>query len=180
MIRPPAKSSAFSLRPSALYTVAPLLALAVFAGFYWRHAATWKERQRTEAAARIEEQRQRIAAEQEARRIAYAEAIAAQEKRKREREEREARRREREAARDAALARRDQAGSQRDQLVRTLQRLEKDIPPEADALEKYQRELKAIAAEQAFLTGYLAEARQDRTRLAATATRLTAAAPVAP
>jgi hypothetical protein len=163
-----------------LYTVVPLLALVLFAGFYWRHATTYKERQRAEAAARIEEQRQRIAAEQEARRIAYAEAIAAQEKRKREREEREARRREHEATRDAALARRDQTASQRDQLTRTLRRLENDIPPETDALEKHQRELKAIAAEQTFLANYLAKARQDHTRLAATATRLTAPPPPPP
>lgn len=152
--------------------ILPLVALALFAALYWRHAATYKERQRTEAAARVEAQRQRLAAEHDARRAAYAEAIAAQEQRKREREEREARRRERETARDAALARRDQAGSRRDQLARTLQRLESEIPPEAAALERYQRELRELTAEQTFLTEtYLPQARLNQQHLQKLGTR---------
>lgn len=156
----------------------PLIALVLFAAFYWRHAATVKERQRIETAARVEAQRQRLAVENEARRAARDSAIAAQETRRREREERETRRRARETARETALARRDQAGARRDQLAHTLQRLEKEIPPATETLERYQRELREITAEQTFLSDiYWPQAEQNRIRLTDTAKKLSTTPP---
>ncbi|MFH1496708.1 MAG: hypothetical protein ABII82_02670 [Verrucomicrobiota bacterium] len=141
-----------------LYALAPLLALLLFAGAYvaWNIQHRQAEAERA-AAEKIELQAQHEA-ELAARKAAFAEAIAAQEKRRAERAEREARRQADEAARQELLDRRDELAARIATAKRDFARLETTIANERDAVAILEREAAALSAEQTALKELAAKA----------------------
>lgn len=150
-----------------LYFFAPLIALVLFATafVFWNahHRRVLAERA---AAAQVERETARAAAEA-ARREAFAEAIAAQEKRRAERAEREARRQADEAARREALDTRDALATRVAIANRERNALDTAIENERDAVAILQREADALAVEKTALAKLTQKAAANQAALTA-------------
>lgn len=159
------------------YFLAPLLATLAFIGLYASYRGGMKERDALKAAEAKAALDAKLQAEQDARRQAMAEAIAAAEKRKEEKAAKEAREQAERAERQVAIDARDQAFREQEKTARQLERLQKDIETEQASLAKLQAEHKAAAAEREFLDTFVARAEGNARSLQDVLTRLALPAP---
>ena len=148
-----------------VYFTAPLVALLVFIGAYtWSQSGHQQRTAERQAAAKAEHAA-KLAAEQEARRVALEEAMREQtalRKQRAERTEREAAERE---ARAVALDARDAAFRDQERLARDIERLKREVASEQEAVNKLQSDHDAALAEQRFLADFIPQARANATAL---------------
>jgi hypothetical protein len=164
---------------SKAYVIGPAAALCVFIGVYSFHRGELREREAAKAAAAAAEQQARLEAEQEARRVAMAEAIKAAEQRKLEREAKEARENAERAARQLALEARDKAFREQEKTARQIERLKKELEAEQTLLDRLAEERRAAEAEKAFLVEFVAKAQTNVQALRGLLTRLEGPRPAA-
>lgn len=158
-----------------IYFSGPILAMLLFTGIYISAQSGVKERQ---AAAELQartERENKIKADNEARRKAVADALTAQEIRKKEREEKEARETREKEERQAAIDARDKSYREQDKLARQVERLKKDIDLEKSAIAKIQDNMAIIQAEETFLKDFVQKARGNVKTLETLLTQITAA-----
>lgn len=141
-----------------VYFIAPLVALLVFGGFYMNFAKGHAAREEAKKVAVRQEKEAKLRREAEERRKAVEDALKLQEKRKAEKAEREERDRLEKEARQAAIDARDKAFRDKDKLARTVERLNKEITTEKDAIEKIENTKKLAREEEAFLRQYVKQA----------------------
>jgi chromosome segregation ATPase len=146
-----------------LYALAPLLALLLFAGAFVAWNIQHRQAEAERVAAEQVELQARREAELAARKAAFADAIAAQEKRRAERAEREARRQADQAARQELLDQRDELATRIATAGRDLARLGTAIANERDAVAILEREAAALASEQTALRELTAKAAANQT-----------------
>jgi hypothetical protein len=142
-----------------VYFAGPVLAMLLFTGIYISAQSGVKERH---AAAELQaktERENKIKADNEARRKAVADALLAQETRKKEREEREAREAKEKEERQLAIDARDKSYREQDRLSRQVDRLKKDIDTEKAAIAKINDATALVLAEETFLKEFVQKAR---------------------
>ncbi len=144
-----------------IYFIAPLAALAVFIGVYAIHRGAQKEREAAKAARVQAELAAKNLAEQDARKAAFAEALALAEQRKKDKAEREAREAADRATRQAEVDARDQAYREQEKLARQIERLKKEIAAEEAAISRLAAARKEGDAEKAFLGEFVTRSRAN-------------------
>jgi hypothetical protein len=154
------------------YFIAPILLLIVFSGFYGVHRGGYQEREAEKAAIAAAELKAKNEADLEARRAAMADAIAAQEQRKKEREEKAAREAAEREIRQTAIDARDRAFREQERSARQIERVKKEIEAEQAALEKLAAAQKEAAAEKAFLQDFVVKAQANVQALQTLLTKL--------
>ena len=159
------------------YFIAPLLALIVFSGFFLSHRSGLKEREAAKAAQVEAALKAKNEADLAARKAAMADAIAANELRKKEKEAKAAKDAADKEARQLAIDARDKAFRDQEKSARQIERLQKEIEAEQAALAKLAAARKEAEAEKAFLVDFVAKAQANVQALQALLTRLNTPAP---
>jgi hypothetical protein len=153
-----------------IYTIAPLVGLLVFGIVYSHHRSVQKVEQAARQALVKTEQAARVAAQEESRRLAFADAIAHQEKRKAAKDALAKLEEAAKARREAAILARDDAFRAQGKIAKNVERLVREIAAEHESITRFQRDLDAANAESAFLRDYVATATAQRKALVNTLT----------
>ena len=141
-----------------VYFTAPIIAMALFAGYYvYAHRGT-AERELAHAQQLKLEKEAALKAEAASRQQAIAEALKLQELRKKERAEKEARDLADQEARQKLIEQRDRTFREQDKLAKQIDRLKKELELEQVATTKLQEEFKLIEAERTFLAEFVRRA----------------------
>jgi chromosome segregation ATPase len=141
-----------------VYIIVPLIALAVFGGFYMNFSKGYAAKIEAVQAKEVEEKKLKAKLEVENREKAIQAAIEAQAKRKLEREAKEKLDEDKRTARQTAEDKRERAFSDRNKLADQKRRLEKDLLEVKEEVEKIEKQRKTYVDEQAFLKNYIKQA----------------------
>jgi flagellar biosynthesis GTPase FlhF len=163
------------MKKTRIYIIAPVLALAVFIGYYWNFNSTYEEKQ-AHAAAEAKERKieaQRRDAEQ--REQAIAVAVEAQKQRKLEREAREATDRKQRDDKENAQLNADKAEQESEKLERQADKLTKDVEAAKKEVADIEAESQESIAEEAHLKELVSLAEANRAKLGDVLTKIQAA-----
>ncbi len=155
-----------------VYFLAPLLALIAFGMLYASHRGGMREREERKATEQRAADAAKLQAEQDARRVAMADAVAAAEKRRLEKIAKEAREKAEREARQLAVDARDQAYRDQEKAARQLERLQKEIEAAEADLDTLLAAQKTAAAERAFLQDFVTRAQANARALETLLTQL--------
>lgn len=139
------------MKKSYVYFIAPLLGVAVFAGFYWNYAQGLEARQEATKKAQIEAKNEKIRQENLQKKAAVEAALAAQEKRKQEKKEREEREAREKEQRELALQARTKAKEDARKFREQVTRLNKEVEETKKELAEIEADQKVAKDEQVFL-----------------------------
>jgi hypothetical protein len=158
-----------------IYFAAPVLAMLLFTGVYVTYQSGAKKREAIAEQQAKQEKEDKLKAEADARAKAFADAMKAQELRKKERAEKEARELAEKEERQAQLDLRDRTFREQDKIAKQMDRVKKEIEAEKAAAAKIQEGIAFIEAEQTFLQGFIAKARENIKTLETLLTQIAAA-----
>jgi hypothetical protein len=163
------------MKKSYVYFVAPLAALAVFAGVYWKYASEYDAKIETAEKARrekiVEKQRQ----ENESKRAAVEAAIKSQDERKKAKALKEAKEQEEKDARDRSIQARNKAREDARKFADRVRVLEKDVDENKKEIAKIDQDNKELQNEQAFVREYVKKAQSNTQALSGVLERIAAA-----
>lgn len=163
------------MKKTYLYFLVPLIGLIVFGAFYWNfskgYEAKLAEKERIVRVAKEE----KLRAEAKNREQAIKDALVAQERRKVEKAAKEAKDQADQDARQLALEARDKANREQIKLSQQVERLEKDIKVEKEAIAKIEDDMKRAVEEQKFLKMYVKQAETNTKSLSEVLERIAAA-----
>ena len=146
------------MKKSYIYFLVPLIGLIAFGALYWNFSEGYEaELAERERIIRVEKE-EKLKAEAKNREKAIKDAIAAQERRKEEKAEKEAKEKADQEARQLALEARDKANRDQLKLAQQIERLDKDIKVEKEAIAKLEEERKRAADEEQLLKTYVKQA----------------------
>ena len=157
------------------YFLAPLVGLIIFGAIYWNFSKGLAAREAKRVAAEKQKKEDKLRAQAKANEQAIREALASQEKRKAERAAKDAKDKADKDARAAAVEARDKANRDQLKLAQQVERLEKDIQSEKDAIAKLENEKKKAIDEQAFLRVYVKQAEENARTLSQVLDKIAAA-----
>jgi colicin import membrane protein len=163
------------MKKTYIYFLVPLLGVIAFAGVYWNFASEFEAKEAAAKAAERQRKEEKLAQEAKDREQAIKEALAAQERRKAERAAKEAKEKADQEARQLALEARDKASREKQKLTVQVERLQKDIKTEKDAIADIQEERKHAIDEQNFLKNYVQQAQANTKSLAEVLDKIAAA-----
>jgi len=146
------------MKKSYVYFLIPFLALIAFGGVYWNFSAGYEKVVAAKVAKAKAEKEEKLRIEAKNREIAIKDALAAQERRKVEKAAKEAKDKADQEARQLAIDARDKAFRDKQKLAQQVERLQKDIKVEQEAIAKLEEERKRAADEEAFLKTYVKQA----------------------
>jgi len=141
-----------------VYIIVPLIALAVFGGFYMNFSKGYTAKIEAIKAQEVEAKKLKAKQEVENREKAIQAAIEAQAKRKIEREAKEKMEEEKRTARQTAEDKRERAFSDRNKLADQSRRLKKDLEEVQAEVKKVEEQKKTYIDEQTFLKTYITQA----------------------
>jgi chromosome segregation ATPase len=144
-----------------IYFIAPLFALIVFICVYSVHQSGFKKRESEKAQKAAAALQAKNTAEQEARKAAMADAIAAAELRKAEKAAKDAKDIADKEARQLAIDARDKAYRDQEKAAKQLDRLKKDIEAEQAAITKLGTQRAEAESEKRFLTDFVGKAQAN-------------------
>jgi hypothetical protein len=155
------------MKKNYIYFLAPVGALIIFTAVYMNFLSGYEKKEETRTLAIKQKKLEKIKADDEATKLAYDQAIAAQALRKKEKEAKEAKDQSDRDARQLAEDNRAQARRDEEKLAEKARSLAKDV----DAVKKEIAELddnkKKAGDEEAFLRVYVKQAEANRTSLMA-------------
>jgi colicin import membrane protein len=157
------------------YVIVPLLSLLIFGGFYWNFATEYADKQKAKELAIRKAKEEKVKEEAQARRVAVEDAIRLQETRKKEKIERDEKDRLEKEARQNAIDARDKAYRDQEKLAKQVDRLNKEIAAEREALAKIEDTKKLNREEEAFLRQFVKQAESNVKRLAEVIDKIDAA-----
>ncbi len=165
-----------------VYFIAPLAALAVFIAVYLQHRNGQLARDKAKAEQVVAAREAKLKAEQDARKVAMADAIRAQEIRKKDRDAKAARELVEKEARQVAIDARDKVFREQEKLARQIERVKLDLTKEKAELVRLAEGRKTSETEKAFLQDFVLKAQANVQSLQALLTKLNTPppAPVAP
>lgn len=140
------------------YIIVPLIALAVFGGFYMNFSKGYEAKLAAVKAAEADAKKIKAKQEIENREKAIAAAVETQAKRKIEREAKEKADEERRTARQTAEDKRERSFSDRNKLADQARRLKKDLEEVQAEVKKIEEQKKTLTDEHAFLKNYIKQA----------------------
>lgn len=150
------------MKKAYLYFLAPLVGVAAFGAVYWQYAAGFEAKLEAAQKKVQEERAEKARKENESKKVAVEQALAAQEARKKakaEKDDREAKEKEaREIASQTRIKMREEVRKNQDR-VRALQ---KDVEEGKAEVAKVEVEKKNAVAEEAFLRDYVKKAEATR------------------
>jgi uncharacterized protein (DUF3084 family) len=155
--------------------IVPLAGILVFAGLYWNHASEYEARLEAADQKRQEERQEKLRLETIAKKHAIEEAIAAQDRRKKEKAERDTREAKEKEDRELALQLRTKTREDARKLQDQVRRLQKEIDENKKEIAKVQEERKRVVDEQNFLKDYVKQAEANTQRLSNVLERIAAA-----
>lgn len=144
-----------------VYFIAPIAALALFAGYTWHFNQEFEQKEAAKAAHVREVREAKLKIEAEARKKAIDDAVASQAKLKKERLDKEAEEARKKEARQASIDARDRSYREQEKLARQVERLKKDIRVEEEAIAKLDGSIKYAQGEKAFETEFITKAQQN-------------------
>lgn len=163
------------MKKSYIYFLVPLIGLIAFGALYWNFKEGYEEKLAEKTRIQRMEREEKLMAEAKNREKAIKDAVAAQERRKVEKAEKEAKERADQEARQLAIEARDKANRDQLKLASQIERLEKDIKVEKDAIAKLDEERKRALDEQNFLKTYVKQAEANTSSLKEVLDKITAA-----
>jgi preprotein translocase subunit SecF len=149
------------MKKNYIYFLVPLIGLLIFGAVYWNFSKGLAEREARRVAAEKQKKEDKLRKQARDNEQAIKDALAAQAKRKAEREAKEAKDKADKEARALAVEARDKANRDSQKLNQQVERLEKEILTEKDAITKLEAEKKKSADEQAFLHEYVKKAEDN-------------------
>ena len=155
--------------------LAPLVGLLIFGAVYWNFSKGLAAREAARIAAEKQKKEDKLRKQARDNEQAIKEALAAQAKRKAEREAKEAKDKADKEARALAVEARDKADRDARKLTQQVERLEKDLQTEKDAIAKLEVEKKKSTDEQVFLHEYVRKAEDNVKNLMQVLDKITAA-----
>lgn len=163
------------MKKTYLYFLVPLIGLIAFGGLYWNFSKGYEAKLAEKARIVREAKEEKLRAESKNREQAIKEALVAQERRKVEKAAKEAKEKADQDARQLAIEARDKANREQIKLGQQVERLEKDIKVEKDAIAKIEDEMKRAVDEQKFLRTYVKQAESNTKSLSEVLERIAAA-----
>lgn len=165
-----------------VYFIAPLAALALFMVVYFQHRSGQIARDKAKQEQVVAARDAKLKAEQDARKAAMADAVRAQEIRKKDRDAKAAREVVEKEARQVAVDARDKAYREQEKLSRQIERVKLDLAKEKTELAKLAETQKVAATEKTFLQDFVQKAQVNVQSLQAVMTKLNTPppAPVTP
>ena len=157
------------------YFLVPLIGLLAFGDIYWNFSAGYEANLAQKARVIREAKDEKLRVEAKNREQAIKDALAAQERRKVEKAAKEAKEKADSEARQLAIEARDKANRDQMKLAQHVERLEKEIKLEKDAISKIQEDRKRAADEEAFLKTYVKQAEANTKSLTEVLDKITAA-----
>ncbi|HRE06907.1 MAG TPA: hypothetical protein PKX00_14945 [Opitutaceae bacterium] len=148
------------------YVIAPFLALLIFGGFYWNFSKGYAEREAVKVAAQKKIKEDKLKEEAEGRKAAVEAAIRLQEQRKKEKLDKDEKDRLEKEARQAAIDARDKSYRDKEKLEKQVDRLNKEIAVEKEAVAKIEETKKLSREEEAFLKQFVKSAETNVKELA--------------
>ena len=149
------------MKKNYIYFLAPLVGLIIFGAVYWNFSKGFAERETKRIAAEKKKKEDTLREQARKNEQAIREALAAQERRKAERAAKEAKDKADHDARQAAVEARDKAYRDQEKMARQVERLEKEVQVENDAIAKLQADKKKFTDERAFLQEYVKKAEEN-------------------
>jgi hypothetical protein len=149
------------MKKTYVYFLAPLVGLIIFGAIYWNFSKGFAAREAARVAAEKQKKEDKLRAQAKANEQAIREALAAQERRKAERAAKEAKDKADHEARQAAQDAKEKAYRDQEKFAKTVDRLEKELAAEKDAIAKLQVDKKKFTDEQAFLRIYVKQAEDN-------------------
>src|SRR2546423_1364440 len=146
------------MKKSYLYFLAPLVALALFGVVYYQYASKFDERQEAMAKKQRDDREEKIKKDNESKQKAVADALAAQDARKKAKGEKEAREQKAAEDRDRAVQGRAKAKEEARKLVDTVARLKKEVADNKKDIVELEADKKRAADEMTFVKEYVKKA----------------------
>lgn len=163
------------MKKSYVYFLVPLIGLIAFGAVYWNFSSGYEAEIERKAKIVREAKEEKLRVEAKNREQAIKDALAAQERRKVEKAAKEAKEKADQEARQLAIEARDKANREQIKLAQQVERLEKDIKVEKEAIAKIEDERKRASDEENFLKTYVKQAEANTKSLTEVLDRITAA-----
>lgn len=163
------------MKKSYIYFLVPLIGLIAFGAVYWNFSQGYEAKIAEKARLVRVAKEEKLKAEAQNREKAIKDAIAAQDRRKAEKAEKEAKEKADQEARQLALEARDKANRDQLKLAQQIERLEKDIKVEKEAIAKLEEDRKRAADEEQFLKTYVKQAEANTKSLTEVLDKINAA-----
>ena len=163
------------MKKTYVYFLVPLIGLIAFGAVYWNFSSGYEAKVAQKAKVQREIREEKLRVEAKNREQAIKDALAAQERRKVEKAAKEAKEKADQEARQLAVEARDKANRDQIKLAQQVERLEKDIKVEKEAIAKIEEERKRAADEEKFLKTYVKQAEANTKSLTEVLDKITAA-----
>jgi len=163
------------MKKKYIYMLVPLCGVILFSLFYIPFAKHYDDLQAQKHQEEIKAKNAKAEAEAEARRQAILDATASAERHKREREAKLAREKAQQDALDAAVADRQKAHNDKQKYSDEVDKLQKEIKAEKQAIAELERNKQDALKEQAFLKSYVQQAEINRKNILSLLDKLDAA-----
>lgn len=163
------------MKKTYVYFLVPLIGLIIFGAVYWNFSAGYEAKEAEKARLVKEAKAEKLRLEAKNRELAIKDAIAGQERRKKERALKEAKDRADRDAREAATEVMHKAQRDQEKFARQVERLEKEVRTEKDAIAKLDDDKKKLVEEEAFLRIYVKQAESNVRKLAEVLDKIVAA-----
>ena len=160
------------MKKNYVYMVAPIAALAVFTGFYFKYSSSYDDRMTEMHRKELEATQAKLDVDAKNREIAAKAAFKSQEDRKaakKAKDEKDAKDKE---MRDTAQQAMNKARRDAEKLTARIRVLTKEVDAEKKEIEKVENEKKALGAEQAFQRQYVKAAEANVQTLLGTLDRI--------
>ena len=158
-----------------IYILVPLIGLIIFSAIYWNFSTGYEAKEAAKVAAEKQKKTDKLLAQAKANEQAIKEALAGQERRKAEKAAKEAKDKADHEARSAAVEAQNKADRDRQKYQRQVDRLEKDLKGEKEAIAKLEEEKKKFTDELAFLRIYVKQAEENAQSLSKILDKIAAA-----
>ncbi|MEO6005947.1 MAG: hypothetical protein ABIZ04_08790 [Opitutus sp.] len=163
------------MKKTYVYFLVPLIGLIAFGAVYWNFSSGYEAKVAQKAKVQRDIRDEKLRVEAKNREQAIKDALAAQERRKVEKAAKEAKEKADQEARQLAVEARDKANRDQIKLAQQVERLEKDIKVEKEAIAKIDEERKRAADEEKFLKTYVKQAETNTKSLTEVLDKITAA-----
>lgn len=163
------------MKKSYIYFLVPLIGLIAFGAVYWNFSAGYEAKLADKARVQREAKEAKLREEAKNREKAIADALEAQERRKIEKAEKEAKQKADEETRALAIEAQRKAERDQQKLANQVERLEKEIKVEKEAIAKLEEDRKRAMEEENFLKTYVKQAEANTKSLTEVLDKIVAA-----
>ena len=146
------------MKKNYVYMIAPIAALAIFTGFYFKYSSSYDERMAEMHRKELETAQAKLNEDAKNREIAAKAAFASQEKRKADKKAKDEKDAHDKEVRDANQQAMNKAKRDAEKLTARVKQLTKEAGVEKEEIKKIEDEKKALLAEQAFQRQYVKQA----------------------